>query len=48
MELLDKVGCDSGSLVNHITESLAKTDSVQVAYDSVQSVITEIYSVKLD
>ena len=48
IELLDKVGCDSGSLVNHITESLAKTDSVQVAYDSVQSVITEIYSVKLD
>ena len=48
MELLDKVGCDSDSLVNHITESLAKIDSVQVAYDSVQSVITEIYSVKLD
>ena len=48
MELLDKVGCDSDSLVNHITESLAKIDSVQVAYDSVQCVITEIYSVKLD
>ena len=48
MELLDKVGCDWDSLVNHITESLAKIDSVQVAYDSVQCVITEIYSVKLD
>ena len=48
MELLDKVGCDSDSLVNHITESLAKIYSLQVTYDSVQSVITEIYSVKLD
>ena len=48
MELLNKVGCDSNSLVNHVTESLAKIDSVQVAYDFIQSVITEIYSVKLD
>ena len=48
MELLDKVGCHSNSLVNHITEFLAKIDSVKVAYDSIQSVITEIYSVKLD
>ena len=39
MELLDKVGCDSDSLLNHITESLAKIDSVQVAYDFAQSVI---------
>ena len=39
MELLDKVGCDSDSLLNNITESLAKIDSVQVAYDSAQSVI---------
>ena len=48
MELLDRVGCNSNSLINYITESLAKIDSVQVAYDSVQSVIIKIYLVELD
>ena len=35
MELLDKVGCNSNSLINHITESLAKIDLVKVEYDSI-------------
>ena len=48
MELLDRVGCNSNSLINYITESLAKIDLVQVAYDSVQSVIIKIYLVELD
>ena len=48
MELLDKLGCDSNCFVNHVSESLAKNDLVQVAYDSVQPVMTESYSVELD
>ena len=41
MELLDKVGWDSDSLVNHITESLAKTDSVQVQYDFLSNLLSQ-------
>lgn len=35
MELLDKVGCDSRSLLIHITRFPAKIESMQVAYYSV-------------
>ena len=41
MELLDKVGCDSDSCVNHITESLAKTDSVQVQYGFLSNLLSQ-------